>query len=588
MTAKQEEVLQKRFRTQSLWVAVLTFELIVVGSLVRASNAGLACPDWPKCYGAWVPAMDWFIFLEWFHRAIALCLGGMLCALVWNLFSSIFLRKKYRSSLIAAGLLFLWQCVLGGLTVLKLLEPGIVTWHLGNALLFYSLVLWVSGRERLSSQTSQALSGWVFFSFLVLFQLTLGAAVSTSHAGLACPDFPTCQGLWWPLETTPLPMVLHLLHRGVAAVLVAMSLWLFWVESSQSFAARAIRRIFALLLIQGLLGWLTIVNELPIALSVLHFANGVVIFTYAWLTTGQMCGFQKENILKVSQKIGPLFQMTKPTITLLVVVTTIPGLLLALEPGDFPTLTILWGALIGAGLTSASAAVFNQVVEMDVDSQMQRTCGRSIPSGVVSEKIGISFGLLLLVLGESLLYFTTTSLAAGVALAGHLFYVLIYTMILKKLTVQNIVIGGAAGAVGPLIGWAAITGELSWPAWAMFAIIFLWTPPHFWSLAIKYKDDYKQAGIPMYPVVHGEEKTRRLIFLYTLSLLPVILFLAGYNGPLFFLGSMALTLIFIWKAWILLQSTSSAPLMPFFHYSCFYTFGVFGVLTLERLLVGIM
>ena len=577
---------ESRFQKQSYWAAILTFELIVLGSLVRASNAGLACPDWPKCYGLWVPAMDWPIFLEWFHRLVAGLLGLVVMALIWSLFRSRRLWQTYKVAILCSAGLFVWQCILGGLTVLKLLEPGVVTWHLANALLFFGVILWMATRENLPNIESKNKGLWNSFSISILVQLILGAAVSTRHAGLACPDFPTCQGMWLPQAETPWPMALHMLHRVIALYLVLLGFVLAYKERGL-FKRRALS-LFTLLVVQGLLGWAAIRYELPVPLSVLHFANAMVILSVAWVTTFQSKPLKKEISVENSSIWRSLFQMTKPTITLLVVVTTIPGLLLALEPGELPTLSLLWGALLGAGLTSASAAVFNQVVEMDVDRLMMRTCGRSLPKGAVSKNTGVFFGLVLLVMGEWCLWYFATPLAAAVALFGHLFYVLIYTMILKKRTVQNIVIGGAAGAVGPLIGWAAVTGQLSWEAWAMFVVIFLWTPPHFWSLAIKYMEDYRQAGIPMYPVVHGEAKTRRLIFLYTASLIPVVVYLAYVTGPLFLLFGGGLTVVFAWKAWKLWTEPANNELMPFFHYSCFYTFGVFGVMTIERLMTGVL
>lgn len=281
------------------------------------------------------------------------------------------------------------------------------------------------------------------------------------------------------------------------------------------------------------------------------------------------------------EKVLDYFNLTKPTITLLVAVTVIPSLLLA--AGGLPNLVKAVVAIVGASLASASAAVFNQVVETDIDVQMYRTKRRSLASGRVSRESAAIFGIVLGVLGIGMLYVYASPMAALTALAGHLFYVLIYTMYLKKRTDQNIVIGGAAGAVGPLIGWAAITGSLAWPAWALFTVIFLWTPPHFWALALKYKDDYAQAGIPMYPVIHGEHKTRLVMFLYTLSLIPCVASLFFFNqaGIAYFVISMGLTLKFAFDAYRLYSSASNERAMPFFHYSCLYVFGIFGALTLD-------
>ena len=279
------------------------------------------------------------------------------------------------------------------------------------------------------------------------------------------------------------------------------------------------------------------------------------------------------------------FAMTKPTITLLVVITTLPGLLMEID--ILPDLSLFVATLIGAALSSASAAVYNQVVEHESDRQMKRTAGRSVAAGRVSKTNAAIFGALLGLMGFFILYQLATPLAAFVALCGHVYYVVIYTMLLKRRTTQNIVIGGAAGAVGPLIGIAAATNTLTLSGWLLFTLIFLWTPPHFWALALKYQKDYASAGIPMYPVVHGDHKTRWAIFLYTLSLVPVILLLSFTNG----IGALSLvvmwvmTLIFIWDAWKLYSSGTNKNAMPLFHFSCIYTFAIYIAIAVERLII---
>ena len=290
----------------------------------------------------------------------------------------------------------------------------------------------------------------------------------------------------------------------------------------------------------------------------------------------------------MSQKAADFFALTKPTITLLVAVTVIPGLLLA--SSGMPALIKSLAAIVGASLASASAAVFNQLVESDLDVQMDRTRKRSVASGRVPPESAMLFGLTLGFAGMALLWIFASPLAAIVALAGHLFYVFVYTIGLKKRTEQNIVIGGAAGAVGPLIGWAAVTGHIGWPAWILFLIIFLWTPPHFWALALKYEQDYAKAGIPMYPCIHGAHKTRRLMFFYTLTLIPCVLAIFFYPGVgyLYLAGSGVFTLKFAYDAWRLFQSGSNDKAMPFFHYSCFYVFGVFGCLSLDSLMMKVL
>lgn len=279
------------------------------------------------------------------------------------------------------------------------------------------------------------------------------------------------------------------------------------------------------------------------------------------------------------------FAMTKPTITLLVVVTTIPGLLVNVT--ELPSMPLIIWTLIGACLSSASAAVFNQVVEYETDQTMARTKSRSVPSGKIHRTTAAMFGGAIGITGFVILYSFATPLAAYVAAAGHFYYVVIYTIWLKKRTVQNIVIGGAAGAVGPLIGAAATTNSLTVTTWLLFTLIFLWTPPHFWALALKYKEDYKSAGIPMYPVVHGDERTRFMMLIYTLSLLPLSYFLTISQGIGVFSAvvTWGMTLVFCYKAFILYRSHNNDEAMPLFHFSCIYTFVIFAAIAAERLMV---
>ena len=272
------------------------------------------------------------------------------------------------------------------------------------------------------------------------------------------------------------------------------------------------------------------------------------------------------------------------TISLLVVVTVLPTLIMA--NGSIPSLQLTIVTLLGTFLASGSAGIFNHLADSDIDGYMVRTSSRPLPTGKVSQPVAFAVASILGVGSFVLLYQLATPLAAWIALAANGFYVLVYTMFLKRRTVQNIVIGGAAGAVGPLIGWAAVESTLAWPAWYLFAVIFLWTPPHFWALAIKYKDDYAKANIPMMPSVRGVPSTKKQIFGYTLLLIPpvALLYTGGYAGLTYLILCSGLTGYFIYLAYKLLISKEETQAMPLFYYSCFYLFGIFGALTLDQLI----
>lgn len=277
------------------------------------------------------------------------------------------------------------------------------------------------------------------------------------------------------------------------------------------------------------------------------------------------------------------FSMTKPTISLLVVVTVIPALFLT--QNELPSLQLSLVALLGTFLASGSAAIFNHLVDSDIDQHMKRTRARPIPAGKISTGKAGAFAVAMGLASFALLYSFATPLAAWLGVAANFLYVVVYTMYLKRRTVQNIVIGGAAGCVGPLIGWAAMTGTIAWPAWVLFGIIFLWTPPHFWSLAIKYKDDYARANIPMLPTIKGLEVTRQQILFYSVLLIPCVLSLSifGVAGWIYGIIAGGLTFYFVWLAYRLYATKENQRAMPLFFYSCFYLFGVFGALTIDRL-----
>ncbi|HEY8418183.1 MAG TPA: heme o synthase [Limnochordales bacterium] len=277
--------------------------------------------------------------------------------------------------------------------------------------------------------------------------------------------------------------------------------------------------------------------------------------------------------------------LTKPGVTALILTTGFMTLLVAAD--GLPPFPLLLATLLGTALASASANAFNMYLDRDIDAIMTRTKNRPLPAGRLEPAHALIFAFALGVASFVVLSTWANLLSAVLALAGILFYVLVYTLGLKRRTPQNIVIGGAAGSVPPLISWAAVTGTVEWPAILLFALIFLWTPPHFWALALLKNEDYTRAGVPMLPVVHGEEETRRQIFLYTLLLLPATfgLCLTGTSGWLFFVLGGGLGLLFCWKAWVLLRTKSAPAARDVFVFSNYYLGAVFFAAVLDRLLL---
>ncbi|MGH2760178.1 MAG: heme o synthase, partial [Actinomycetota bacterium] len=283
------------------------------------------------------------------------------------------------------------------------------------------------------------------------------------------------------------------------------------------------------------------------------------------------------------ERVLAFVALTKPRIVVLLLVTTIPAMVLAAQ--GMPSLWLMVATLLGGMLTSGSANALNQYLERDIDEKMQRTRSRPLPSHAVGTRAALVFAILLGVLGFAWLAVLVNLLSGLLAVAAILFYVGVYTLLLKRSTPQNIVIGGAAGAVPVLVGWAAVTGTVGAPAWVMFLIIFLWTPPHFWALAMRYRDDYAAAGVPMLPVVRGDRSTTAQILAYALVLVAATLFLSpvGGLGALYALSAALLGGGFIYRAVQLRWEPSGETALKLFRYSVSYLGLLFVAIAVDRL-----
>jgi protoheme IX farnesyltransferase len=246
---------------------------------------------------------------------------------------------------------------------------------------------------------------------------------------------------------------------------------------------------------------------------------------------------------RTRQLTADYFELTKPKVQSLLLLTTVTTMEVA---GD-PSVSRIALTCLGGYLSAGGAGAVNHYYDRDIDARMHRTASRPIPAGRIAPQAALRFGISLAVMSFVLLSLTVNVLAASLALGGFVGYVGVYTLWLKRRTPQNIVIGGAAGAMPPLVGWAATRGSLSWTAVYLFAIVFYWTPPHFWALSLLMKDEYAKVGIPMMPVARGEQETRRQILLYTLLLYAIsqLPFCAGAFGGIYLVASMALGLPFI-------------------------------------------
>ncbi len=281
------------------------------------------------------------------------------------------------------------------------------------------------------------------------------------------------------------------------------------------------------------------------------------------------------------------YTLTKPRVVQLLVFTAIVGMFLA-TPGFVPWDVLIFGSL-GIGLAAASGAVVNHVLDQRIDEKMTRTRERPLPTGRVNERDAFTFAMVLGVIGLGVLALLVNALTAILTFGSLIGYAVIYTVYLKRSTPQNIVIGGAAGAAPPLLGWAAVTNEVSGYALLLFLIIFTWTPPHFWALAIARKDDYEQAGVPMLPVTHGIEMTKSFVLGYTvlLVIVSVLPYLTGMSGMLYLLGAILLGGGFLYYAISLKLGEHDDVAMKTFAYSITYLIALFSFLLADHYIPAI-
>ncbi len=603
-----------RFHRLALVVVGLIFCQIILGATVRATGSGMGCPDWPLCHGQLLPAMNFESVLEYSHRLVAALVTLALTGMAAWIVASRPLRAYLGRLTALTGFLIVTLIAFGAVTVAYDMPPAVVATHLELAALL--VVTWVTmalrGREAAHGTGEQPVPGAYRAAVAVaigatFIQLFLGAMVSVSHAGLACPDFPTCYGMWLP------PLIgnvgIQVIHRfGAYTVAVLVAAMLVLVELQAGPRVRRWARAAAMLVVAQIgLGVATVLLEVPPALSVAHLATGMATFTtlylalYAsfpalWKPAGGEAPPSGGSVvfdtvpaaprLPLTQVLGAFYQLTKPSIVMLVVLTGLPALLIA--TGGRPDLGMALAALVGTAGAAASAAVFNQYFERERDKEMVRTAKRPLPAGLVTPNAALAFAIGLGLLATAILLAWTTPLATAIALGGLFFYGFFYTLVLKGSSPQNIVIGGAAGATAPLICWAAATGTVALPAWIMFAIIFFWTPPHFWALAIFRLDDYVAAKVPMFPVVYGVPATTRWIVIYTLMLVPLSLLLVPLQaaGPIYFVAAMALGLGFLALAYKVMVTEAKRDATRLFAYSIVYTLALFSFLTLDAALGG--
>jgi protoheme IX farnesyltransferase len=616
-----------RFQKLAAATVVTAILLVTIGVIVRATGSGLGCPDWPLCHGQLIPALDdakaW---LEWIHRTVAVIIGFEVIGLAAVALLDHRDRRVLVGATIAAVGLVGFQAWLGKETVRLGNSGESVTAHLAAAMTLVGLLVWILARSlypaRLAGGGSQRFTLVAAFGAGSVFALLLfGSHVTATSQWYVFPDWPLMNGAIFPALTDANSA--QVLHRWIAVVVGLIVGAVFIAAWRTRPRTRPIVRLAAvaavLFPIQAVVGGFQILTGLSGWTQTLHLALGAVIWA---LLVALVSVSYLEGRSRVAETAGgrgdpatgrpdedststprtrkdtarAYIALTKPRIIELLLVTTVPAMVLAtrqvpgIQLGHWLWLTV-W-TLVGGTLAAGSANAINCYLDRDIDLLMARTRRRPLPAHEVDPERAVVFGLILGAVAFAVLGLFVNLLAAFLGMLAIAFYVVVYTILLKRSTPQNIVIGGAAGALPPVIGWAAVTGNVGVPALILFALVFYWTPPHFWALSLRIRKDYAAAGVPMLPVVRGIPETTRQIGLYTVLMVAIslILFAVARMGPIYLVAAVVLGALFLRQAWGLWrrgdsEEESTAGAIRLYRYSISYLTLLFAAIAVDTLVL---
>lgn len=633
---------RNRFANFAFFVLAYNVAVIAFGAFVRASFSGDGCgSSWPLCDGSWVPSFtDQKTLIEFTHRMMSALDGLLVLGLViWAWKNHRRSRKTltaFSSSREAADIpgrvdstqraahattrLIAWASAISLLFVIfeALIGRGLVKFG------------WVA--HDASAQRAVMLAVHLSNTFLLLGSLTLVYAWSS---GIRTPNFKGQSGIVWALAIGLAGMFLLGISGAITALgdtlyplggastalsdsldptkhflvrlrvihpLIAASVGLYLILIASVVAnlrpspqigsfARAVATIF---LIQVCLGLLNVWLKAPIWMQLVHLATAdiqwvaLVMLSVAAIAEGVPRSepaaqrVEPQAVLRGKALVTAYLILTKPRVISLLLFTTLAAMFIA--AGGWPGLRLFLAVALGGYMAAGAANAINMVLERDLDARMTRTSKRPTVTQQISGNAALRFGFALALASFALLWWAANLLAALLALSGLVFYVVVYTLVLKRRTWQNIVIGGAAGAFPPLVGWAAVNGDLGPLAWTLFGIIFLWTPVHFWALALLIKDDYARAGVPMLPVVKGERATiLQIVFYAVLTMLITALPLVqGEAGTVYLWSAVVLNVLLLVRCYRLLENPERPRAVSLYKYSMVYLALLFLLLAIDR------
>ncbi len=615
------------------WVTVgFTYFLVLVGGLVRITNSGEGCPDWPTCHGSLIPPLELHTDIEYSHRLTASIVSCLVIALALGVLIWARRQRHVIPAMIAVVLLII-QVVLGGITVLYDLPQPIITAHLGTALALFGTIIITAVLLRPNTPAAGSFKRARRFARLALTTAILtyllllsGSNVRGNSADLVCPGWPLCGRAAIPGSVMPL-VVINLFHRffasfvGLFIIATIIYAWRRRRLAPRLFAIAIAAAIFFVIQVavggimvtlgaHGVEGWYEAAQGVHLAFATAVWGSIAALAAVAYRDLpareaaeppAEQPAPEREWVRApadepatapapagepgaLKMRLGSYLNLIKPHVTVLLLGVTLASM--AIAQGGFPPWQLVLATLFGGACAAGSANAINCYFDRDIDHVMSRTRRRSLPAGRVPPMHAFIFGVALAVISFVDFALFVNLLSALLALSGILFYVFVYTLWLKRTSPQNIVIGGAAGAVPPLVGWAAVTHTVGLPAIWLFAIIFYWTPPHFWALALLIKNDYARANIPMMPVALGEKETKRQIVLYSLLLIAVtlILFLTQVMGFLYLAAALSLGAGFLYLAIRVLRDETKHWARTLFWYSNCYLAVLFALMVLDRVI----
>jgi len=571
------------FKTILLITLFLLFGLITLGGIVRVTGSGLGCPDWPLCYGQIIPPLELTAWIEYSHRTLAAITGFPI------LLITIIAWWKYRKySLITvpatiALILLIFQVVLGAITVIKELPPEIVTTHLAIAQFIFATLLFMyvvlnntidSNQNEFVMKQIPNLFNWSVIAVLCSFAILIsGSYVVGAGAGTSCPNWPLCDNTIFPELNI---QWVHMFHRAIVIFgsigIIIPVIYAYKIDLPKiTFPGLLVGTFLLAQVFVGALnpatGFHPIFRVLHLSLGSALWAASIYLLTVIWIYKKQA---HPESEFKLIQLLSDYFELSKPLIILLLLLSALTGMIIAEE--GLPEVHLIATVLVAGALASAGANAINNFIDRDIDTVMSRTKSRPVAGSRISPTNALVFGIVLNIISFVAFWAIVNLLSALLTLGATLFYVFIYTLWLKRTSTQNIVIGGAAGALPPIIGWAAVQGSIGLPSLYLFAIIFFWTPPHFWALSILLEKDYANANIPMLNVVMGIKETRKFIIMHSIILVALtILFYTVPQLGLFYLVSvLILDIYFLYLGFILWQNQDHPSARKLYLYSLLY------------------